>query len=148
MSTTNPADEHAREPSSGRRIVVLEGDAALRAALVEGLERNGYHMTTAKSGAEVLEALADLAPDLIVLDMLMPGMDGFEFLARLNADPRRARIPVVILSNVADALQDCIDPEAAKAIGVAAILPKAIPLSLVLDRISLLLSAERPPGSR
>jgi CheY-like chemotaxis protein len=49
-------------------------------------------------GADVLARLPDLAPDLILLDMMVPGMDGYEFLARLRAQPMASSVPLLIVS--------------------------------------------------
>jgi CheY-like chemotaxis protein len=118
------ANELAPRPA---RIIILEDDALTRQGLREALESAGYLTCADERGAAILEHLSAFEPDLILLDMLLPEMDGFEFLARLQTHPAGARVAVVILSNLAASLVDCIDPDAAKAIGVAAILPKSLP---------------------
>ena len=120
----------------------------MRRALVEALEGAGYRTLATAQGSEVLDGLSDFQPDVIILDMLLPQMDGFEFLARLRTHPTGSQTPVIILSNLGDSLVDCIDPDAARTIGVAAILAKSIPLSLLLDRLARLLTPERSAGSR
>lgn len=141
---TASGDEH-RAP--GPRIIVLEDDAARRRALVDALEGAGYVAMSTERGSRALERLSEFKPDVILLDMLLPEMDGFEFLARLRTHPAGAHVPVVILSNLAESLVDCIDPEAASAIGVAAILAKSLPPSTLLSHLARLCRAE-PSRSR
>ncbi len=132
----------------GSRIIVLEDEALMRRALIDALEGAGYVTIPADKGSRALECLSEFRPDLILLDMLLPEMDGYEFLARLRTHPAGAHVPVVILSNLAESLVDCIDPDAAKAIGVAAILPKSLPLSTLLSHLARLLGPEPSPGPR
>src|SRR5439155_5051996 len=66
------------------------------------LQPHGYHLAFARNGAEALAQTAALAPDLILLDVMMPGMDGFEVCQRLRADPRMADIPVIMLTALDD----------------------------------------------
>jgi CheY-like chemotaxis protein len=120
----------------------------MRRALVKALEGAGYLTFATEQGTQVLERLSEFRPDVIILDMLLPQMDGFEFLARLRTHPAGSQISVILLSNLGESLVDCIDPEAAQALGVAAILPKSIPLSLFLTRLAGLFTPERSPGLR
>jgi CheY-like chemotaxis protein len=124
------------------RVIILEDDAPTRQALVEALEGAGYLTCAGERGAEILEQLSEFRPNLILLDMLLPEMDGFEFLARLRTHPMGAEVPVVIVSNLGESLVDCIDPEAARAIGVSAIFPKSIALSTLLAHLARLLRPE------
>jgi CheY-like chemotaxis protein len=62
------------------------------------LEKNGYDVVSARNGAEALSLLSDSRPDLILLDVEMPEMNGFQVLDRLRQDPETARIPVVMLT--------------------------------------------------
>ena len=140
-----PASSQDGELPLGHRVIVLEDDALMRRALIEALEGAGYVAIPTEKGSRALECLSEFKPDLILLDMLLPEMDGFEFLARLRTHPAGAHTPVVILSNLAESLIDCIDPDAAKAIGVAAILPKSLPLSTLLSHLARLLRPERSP---
>jgi len=62
------------------------------------LERHGYHVVTAHDGKEALEKVAAEKPDLVVLDVMMPYMDGFEVLRHLRRDPATAELPVIMLT--------------------------------------------------
>jgi len=83
-----------------RNILVVDDDPALRNTLVEVLEGEGYCTTSASNGLEALERLRSqkTAPAVILLDMMMPVMDGWAFRREQRADPRLADIPVVVFS--------------------------------------------------
>lgn len=80
------------------RILVVDDEAPIRNLVVALLEDDGYIVEAAPAAPDVLERLTDRLPDLILLDVMMPGMDGLELLALLRADPRCSSIPVVIMS--------------------------------------------------
>lgn len=82
------------------KITILAvDDVALNLLLVKKiLQRYNFRIRTADSGVKALEEVAAEKPDLILLDILMPGIDGFEVLSRLKADCNTKDIPVIILS--------------------------------------------------
>lgn len=82
---------------NARRILIADDDPLLRALLVHRLSADGYQVTTAEDGSEALAAIADQRPDLVVLDALMPVMDGFEVLRRLKAGGL-SDAPVIMLT--------------------------------------------------
>lgn len=88
-------------PVSGRILVVDDQPANLR-VVSSLLSRHGYEVTTAADGAEALALLADLRPDLLLLDMLMPNMDGFALLGEIKQIPELLRLPVVFLTVAQD----------------------------------------------
>ena len=77
----------------GARVLVVEDDDATRAILRDMLEREGCTVDVAENGLVALERVAKAKPDIILLDLLMPKMDGFEFLAALRATTGRQRNP-------------------------------------------------------
>lgn len=81
------------------KILVIEDDAFLSSLIAGELSSAGYAVLSAADGEKGI-VLAKEMPDLILLDLVMPGMDGFETLAALKADPALAHIPVVVLSNL------------------------------------------------
>ncbi|PIR70697.1 MAG: response regulator [Candidatus Niyogibacteria bacterium CG10_big_fil_rev_8_21_14_0_10_42_19] len=81
-------------------ILVVEDDKFLRDLLVNRLIREGFNVVNVISGAEALENISTLKPDLIMLDLVLPGMDGYEVLKILKENPNTAGIPVMILSNL------------------------------------------------
>jgi DNA-binding response OmpR family regulator len=87
-------------PAPGR-VLVVDDDPAVAETLVDILGDEGYAVATAVDGAALEAALAD-PPALVLLDVLMPSMDGPEVCRRLKADPRTAGVPVVFLTAVGD----------------------------------------------
>ncbi len=82
----------------GASVLVAEDDADLRGVLTASLTRNGHRVLQARDGAEALATIEREHIDLLVLDLLMPNIDGYEVLARLKSNAEHARIPVVVVS--------------------------------------------------
>ncbi|HVV49912.1 MAG TPA: response regulator [Polyangia bacterium] len=102
-------------PLTGARdeILLVEDDRSIRTALQGILEDEGYGVTTAENGRQALERLrSGASPALIVLDLRMPVMDGWEFRAAQKSDPTLARIPVLAVSADGSAKAAAIDAEA------------------------------------
>jgi PAS domain S-box-containing protein len=87
-------------------VLVIEDDADARELLRSYVVELGYRVALASSGEEGLRLADELRPQLITLDLMMPGMDGWELLKRFAATPELARIPVVIVSAIAGEMQD------------------------------------------
>ncbi len=95
------AQDPPNPPQTPARILVAEDDVSLREALKEVLSIPGYRLDVVGDGVRALEsALAD-PPDLIILDHLMPGMDGLAVLRKLRADSRLQQTPVIFLTGAA-----------------------------------------------
>lgn len=86
-----------REPIAGRVLIVDDQDAN-RLLLRDLLESQGHEVAEAVDGVEALQRVADAAPDVVLLDVGMPGIDGFEVCRRLKADPATATIPVLLVT--------------------------------------------------
>lgn len=80
------------------RILVVDDDVDMLHALRETLEHEGYGVDVATNGKEALDRARGDAPDLILLDVMMPEMDGWQFRKLQKADPRIANIPVVVIT--------------------------------------------------
>jgi len=93
-----PAVGAAREAS----VLVIDDDPAVRQLLERSLHKNGFGVVTAASGEEGLALAREIKPGAIVLDVLMPSMDGWAVLSELKADPALADVPVIMLSMVED----------------------------------------------
>lgn len=83
-------------------ILVAEDDPAIRANLARLLRLEGYCVSTAADGLAAMAAVESEPPDLLISDLMMPGLDGLALLAWLRAQPRTARLPVVLLTARAD----------------------------------------------
>jgi len=86
-------------------ILVVEDTPRDRELLVTLLEREGYQVAPAADGAQALDAAARNKPDLILLDVVLPGMDGLEICRRLKADPGTHAIPVIFLTGQAESAE-------------------------------------------
>ena len=85
------------------KILLVEDDQFLSSLLKNRLEKEKFEVKLAHNGAEALTALREMKPDLILLDLILPGKSGFEVLEEMRADPQlrdRISIPVVIISNL------------------------------------------------
>ncbi|MDB4909428.1 MAG: multi-sensor hybrid histidine kinase, partial [Gemmatimonadetes bacterium] len=87
-------------------VLVIEDDADARELLRTHIEDLGYRVALAATGVQGLQMARTLRPQLITLDLMMPGMDGWELLKRLAATPELARIPVIIVSSIAGEMQN------------------------------------------
>lgn len=79
-------------------ILVVEDEAEIRELVRYNIARHGYEVLCAASGEEAMLACRDKSPDLIVLDLMLPGMDGLEVCRRLKQDPELQKIPVLMLT--------------------------------------------------
>jgi PAS domain S-box-containing protein len=89
-------------PSHTTLILIVDDDAAGRETLAALLHAEQYQLAFADSGMAAIEAAATLRPDLILLDVMMPGMDGFEVCRRLRADPQLAEVPIMLVTALDD----------------------------------------------
>jgi len=83
-----------------KTILIVEDDKFLRELIVQKLLKEGYDISEAIDGEEGIKKIKTEKPDLILLDLILPGIDGFEVLSRMKADEKLAKIPVIILSNL------------------------------------------------
>jgi signal transduction histidine kinase len=93
----SPPAETDKKPTPAR-VLVVDDLAEIRDLLQVYLEDEGYDVLTAKDGQEALTAVAAHPPDLILLDVMMPGIDGYEVCRRLKSDDKTAFIPIVMLT--------------------------------------------------
>lgn len=85
-----------------KRVLVIEDESALLFALKAELSHEGYSVDAALSGEEGINKAITGMPDIIVLDLMLPEMSGFDVMERLNADEHTKNIPVLVVSNLAD----------------------------------------------
>ncbi len=96
MESSNPI--FIRRADHGARILVVDDDALARRSLRAMLERAHYQVETAEGGAEALELLSIFEPDLVLLDIRMPGVDGLETCRRIRAMPNGDLLPIIFLT--------------------------------------------------
>jgi CheY-like chemotaxis protein len=121
-------------------VLIIDDDPGVRESLCSTLAKAGYRVQSAANGeAGILALQRGLRPDLIVLDLMMPVMSGFEVIAVLREEPDWAAIPVVVVS--------ATPGQTAQVLGVDAILKK--PFNLADVRASILVAiASRRPGDQ
>jgi len=120
--TPTPASTHT--PASGanaRSVLIVEDDKFLRELAMQKLHAEGFTVQGVFSGQEALTALENFKPNVIILDLILPGMDGYEVLTRLKSNPATSSIPVIVLSN----LGQVEDIEHAKKLGAVEFMVKA-----------------------
>jgi len=83
-----------------KKILIIEDDKFLRELIVKKLVKEGYEISEAVDGEEGIKKVKEEKPDLVLLDLILPGIDGFEVLSRTKEDPTLSQIPVIILSNL------------------------------------------------
>ncbi len=101
-------------------LLLIEDNQHLQRIFFEKFRREGFNVTVADDGRQGLQCLAEIHPDVILLDIMMPNMDGFEVLTRLRADPAVSAVPVFVLSNRAST----DDVQHALALGARQFFPK------------------------
>ncbi len=103
------------------KILFVEDEPALQKTLSEALKQNGYEVQSAFDGQQGLELAKSAKPDLILLDLILPKLDGFGVLKALKTEEKLRDIPVIILTN----LEDMTDVEKALELGASTYLVKA-----------------------
>ena len=124
---------------AGKKILIVEDDAFLHNLLADKLEllrKNGIEVFPTFSGKEALEKAKEVRPDIVLLDVVLPGMNGFEVLEALRKDPDLKNVSVIILSN----LNQDKDKQRAKELGVTDYMVKAnFMLEELVERIVTIL---------
>ncbi|MDQ2692614.1 MAG: response regulator [Chloroflexota bacterium] len=83
-------------------VLIVDDEPTARETVVSMLEGEGYDLQLARDGTEALQILEQLQPDVILLDIMLPGMDGFEICRRIRATPRLAEVPILMLTALDD----------------------------------------------
>lgn len=119
------------------RVLVVDDNFVNVRLLEELLKSASYEVTTAMSGEAALEKIAQSPPDIVLLDVMMPGMDGFEVCRRIRQDEKTARLPVIMVT----ALDKESDREMALAAGANDFLSKPVEDELLLPAMQRILKA-------
>jgi len=83
-----------------QKILIIEDDKFLRDLIQQKLHKEGFVTSIAIDGEEGVKSAQSEQPQLVLLDLILPGIDGFEVLKKLKADPKTATIPIIVLSNL------------------------------------------------
>lgn len=136
----------ADEPQvlASRRILVVDDQSAIRRLLETGLGDVGAEVWTASEGASALQLLESLEPELILLDLSMPGVTGWQVLESLRASGRAAHVPIILQTSADDF--DSFDR--ARRLGVAAFISKPFRLGEVVETCRRVLAGAVPLTGR
>jgi hypothetical protein len=130
---TRPLDGLPDTAIGVKNILVVDDDESIRELLTQELQSQGYSVETAKNGVEAIKSIKESRPHLIILDVMMPEMSGFDVAAVIKGDPATADVPVIILSVVENS-------ERGRRLGVDRYLTKPINKELLFNDIKTLLA--------
>ncbi|WP_323188087.1 response regulator [Streptomyces sp. NBC_00237] len=129
-------------PGTFGRVLVVDDNKVIRQLITVNLELEGFEVVTASDGAECLEIVHRICPDVITLDVVMPRLDGLSTAARLRADPRTSHLPVAIVSACTQ-----YEVESGLAAGVDAFLSKPFEPAELVRLVRRLAGQEDPPSA-
>jgi diguanylate cyclase (GGDEF)-like protein len=135
----NEPESPPEDASKGALVLIVDDDRSTRSALRYALQRSGFGVEEAVDGARALALIERIVPDVILMDAMMPEMDGFTACARLQETQRGKDIPVLMIT----ALDDHISIERAFAAGASDYIPKPINLAVVNQRVRRVVEANR-----
>jgi DNA-binding response OmpR family regulator len=126
------------------RVLIVEDEPDIRELVVHHLKREGYLVSAASSGEEALRQVQAAPPDLVLLDLMMPAMDGLEVCRRLRQDPATVSLPIVMLTAKGDEVDRVLGLE----IGADDYIVKPFSPKELLARVRAVLRRSRPaPGA-
>ncbi|MFN8635916.1 MAG: response regulator [Chloroflexota bacterium] len=111
--------------TQGKRILVVDDEPLIVSLLTLALEAEGYQVEVAVNGRDALDRVQQQAPDAILLDVMMPVLDGWHFIAELRATPATRQIPIIVLSAAYDTANH-------PALGSLVFLPKPFDVNMLL----------------
>ncbi|GHE54635.1 response regulator [Streptomyces longispororuber] len=120
------------------RVLVVDDNKVIRQLIRVNLELEGFEVVTAADGAECLDVVHQVRPDVVTLDVVMPRLDGLRAAARLRADPRTRHLPLVVVSACTQ-----YEVEAGLDVGVDAFLAKPFEPSELVEVVRQLVEARR-----
>jgi DNA-binding response OmpR family regulator len=121
-----------------KKILLVEDDPSVLRAISFILEKEGYQVLTAINGLDGLRKAKEEKPDLLILDVMLPGLDGFEVCHRLRAETQTAQLPILMLS----AKGQAADKAMGLSVGANEYLTKPVERSVLLSTIETLLAAK------
>ncbi|MFO8102019.1 MAG: response regulator [Dehalococcoidia bacterium] len=127
----------------GHNILVIDDDPDIREALTIILESQGYQVTTARYGAEGIEKVKSAKPDLIILDLIMPGVGGFAVYKKLKAAEHLEwnHIPIIVLTSLREeASRARFEEETGMKMRVEDYIEKPISPSIILEKVGKVLA--------
>lgn len=134
----SPCCEESRERDMTNRVVVVDDDKEIREIVTFAFTQNEFEVAVASDGRQLVRLLSEQTPDVIILDVMMPGLNGYELFHNLRANPSTRHIPVVIMTAHAEHIYERISND----LGADEHITKPFhPLELV-ERVKALLQAK------
>jgi DNA-binding response OmpR family regulator len=121
-----------------KKILIVEDDPSVLRATSYILEKEGYEVLSAENGLEGLKKARESSPDLLILDVMLPGIDGFEICHILRGEPRTAQLPILMFSAKG---QDS-DKATGLKVGADEYLTKPVDREVLLSKVAAWLSAK------
>lgn len=130
----------AEDALNNAKIVWIEDDQFLSGMIAQRMNTTGAKLVNVTDGSKAFDVVKDEKPDIVLLDLLMPNVDGFEILRRIRSDDETKHVPVIVLSNLGqkEEIKRC------EALGIEEFIVKAtIGLNEILPRISKVLEKKK-----
>jgi two-component system cell cycle response regulator len=127
--------------TASKQIMLVDDEMAMLTLVSITMKRHGFRVIEAENAAKALSLLEKSVPDLIIIDMMMPGMDGIELCERIRARPQTSHIPVIMLS----ALHDGKNAKRALEVGANLYLPKVTSHYELITKVRDILT-QHPPA--
>jgi two-component system cell cycle response regulator len=137
------ASETRAGAKSAISVLLVEDEPDSAVLMAQILELEGYRVVEARNGAEALERVVDPSIRVALLDVMLPGIDGYEVCRRLRSDPRTARMPVAFISARSRAEDRAVGLE----VGADVYLTKPISRAALVSAVKWLLDPNRVPGA-
>lgn len=131
-------DQAAKVETNAKRILVVDDESDLVVMISTALKHQGYEVITANDGQEGLEKAKTEKPDLIVLDLMLPRINGYKVCGLLKKDTRYAKIPIILLT----AKASTEDMELGKKVGADAYITKPYERETLISKIEELIKGE------
>lgn len=122
-----------------KKVLIIEDDPSFLRAVSHIIEKEGYSVITASNGMTGLRMAKEDKPDLLILDVMLPGLDGFEICSRLRNEPQTAKLPIIMLS----AKGQETDKTTGLKVGANEYLTKPVDRALLLEKVTALLAKEQ-----
>ena len=120
-----------------KSVIVVDDDKEIREIITFVLTRNGFEVTSASNGQQLHAMLVQFIPDLIILDVMMPGEDGYQICNTLRSNPQTRHIPVIIMTAHAEDIYERISVD----LGAAVHMIKPFHPFNLLEKVKVLLQA-------
>ena len=121
-----------------KKVLIIEDDPSFLRAVSHIVEKEGYNVTNASNGMTGLRMAKEENPDLLILDVMLPGIDGFEICNQLRHEPQTAKLPIIMLS----AKGQETDKTTGLKVGADEYLTKPVDREVLLEKITALLAKE------